>query len=151
MASSRAIPVDVPTAFARTLPLPLPTFFDQGYEPMGPVRETRGQTGEWGTVGQTRTVVQAGGTTLLEELTRVDPPDAFGYTLTEITGPLAPLIDHVEGEWLFAPAGTGTEVTWRWTVYPKSAVGALALPVFDRLWHGFARQSLERLSAELLR
>ena len=40
-----------------------------------------------------------------EELTRVDPPQAFGYTLTEITGPLAPLVDHIDGEWLFDPGG----------------------------------------------
>ena len=49
-----------------------------------------------------------------EELTSVDPPRSFGYRLPT-SGPMAPLVGQVEGEWSFAPAGTGTEVTWRWT------------------------------------
>lgn len=151
MVCSRAIPVDVHTAFRRTLPMPLPTIFKRWYGPMGPVRAVQGQTGDWGTVGQTRTVVQAGGTTVREELTRVEEPDGFGYTLSGVTGPLAPLVDHIDGEWLFTIVGTGTEVTWRWTVHPQSGLAGLAMPAFARMWHGFARQSLEQLSDELLR
>jgi Polyketide cyclase / dehydrase and lipid transport len=151
MVCSRAIPVDVGTAFRRTLPMPLPTLFTRWYGPMGPVKAVKGQTGDWGTVGQTRTVVQAGGTTTREELTRVEEPNVFGYTLSNVTGPLAPLVDHIDGEWLFTTAGTGTEVTWRWTVHPKSRAAGLAMPAFARLWRGFARQSLEQLSDELLR
>ncbi len=149
--SARTIPVDVETAYRRTLPIDLPLVFNRWYGPIGPVKQVRDQDGEWGTVGQTRTVVQVGGGQLREELTRVDAPRAFGYRLTEIKGPLAPLVDHVEGEWRFSPAGTGTEVVWQWTVYPKSKVGAVAMPVFARLWGGFARQGLEQLSVELLR
>ncbi len=150
MKCSRAIPVDVPTAFEGTLPIPLPTIFSRWYGPIGPVKEIRDQTGDWGTVGQTRTVVQAGGTSLREELTRVDAPEVFGYTLSNVSGPLAPLIDHIDGEWSFTPVGTGTEVTWTWEVYPKTAVAAVAMPAFARLWRGFARQGLEQLSGELL-
>jgi hypothetical protein len=150
MKCSRAIPVDVQTAFDRTLPIPLATIFSRWYGPIGPVRTVRDQAGEWGTVGQTRTVVQAGGTTLREELTRVDAPHAFSYTLSNISGPLAPLAAHIDGEWSFLPAGAGTEVSWRWAVHPKSAIGALALPVFARLWQGFARRALEQLADELL-
>ena len=151
MVCSRAIPVDVRTAFQRTLPMPLPTIFRRWYGPIGPVKAVQGQTGDWGTVGQTRTVVQAGGTTIREELTRLEEPGAFGYTLSKVTGPLAPLVDHIDGEWLFKPVGTGTEVVWRWVVFPKSALGGLAMPVFARLWQGYARQSLEQLSGELVR
>jgi len=151
MACSRAIPVDVRTAFDRTLAVPLPTIFSRWYGPIGPVKTVRDQAGDWGTVGQTRTVVQSGGTALQEELTRVDAPHAFGYTLSNVTGPLAPLADHIDGEWSFTPVGTGTEVTWRWTVHPKTDLSGRALPVFARLWRGYARQSLERLSDELLR
>jgi len=151
MEQSRAIPVDVDTAFRRTLPMPLPTLFSRWYGPISPVKDVRGQGGEWGTAGQTRTVVQVGGGSMREELTVVDAPNVFGYTLSDVTGPLAPLVDHIDGEWRFAPVGTGTEVTWRWAVHPKSAAAALAMPAFARLWRGFARQALEQLSAELLR
>ena len=151
MEQSRAIPVDVDTAFRRTLPMPLPTLFSRWYGPITPIKAVRDQTGDWSAAGQTRTVVQVGGGTMREQLTVVDAPNVFGYTLSGITGALAPLVDHVDGEWRFAPIGTGTEVTWRWIVHPKSAAAALAMPAFAKLWSGFARQSLEQLSHELLR
>ena len=112
MEHSRAIPVDVATAFDRTLPIALPTLFRRWYGPIAPIKAVRDQTGEWNSVGQTRTVVQVGGGSMREELTLLDPPHRFGYTLSGITGPLAPLVDHIEGQWRFAPVGTGTRVTW---------------------------------------
>lgn len=150
MVCSRAIPVERGIAFQRTLSMPLPTLFSRWYGPMGPVKAVRDQTGDWGTVGQTRTVVQAGGTTIREELTRIEEPNLFGYTLSGVTGPLAPLVDHIDGEWAFTPAGTGTGVAWRWEVYPKSGSAGLVMPAFALLWQGYARRSLEQLSAELL-
>jgi hypothetical protein len=150
MQQSRAIPVDVDEAFARTLAMSLPAIFKRRYGPIAPVKAVSGQTGDWDAVGQTRTVSQVGGGSTREELTTLDRPHAFGYTLADIKGPLAQLVDHVVGEWRFAPAGTGTKVTWSWTVYPKSAPAALAMPAFARMWRGFARQSLEQLSDELV-
>lgn len=150
MTQSRAIPVDPASAFQRTLVTPLPGLFRRWYGPIAPVKAVLGQAGEWGTVGQTRTVTQVGGGSLREELTLVDAPRSFGYTLSGITGPLSPLVDHINGTWSFTPVGTGTEVTWRWEVYPKSSSAALAMPVFARLWRGYARQALEVLSDELL-
>jgi len=85
-----------------------------------------------------------------ETLTGVVPGQRFDYPVTDITGPMAPLIDHVDGAWIFDPAGTGTRVTWRWVLYPRSALSAPALPVFARLWRGFANGSLETLSDYLV-
>jgi hypothetical protein len=62
---------------------------------------------------------------------------------------MAFLVDHVLGEWVFAPKGGGTELTWRWTIYRKSPLTSWALPVFGRLWKGYARQVLVDLSAAL--
>ena len=147
---SRAIPVSPADAFARTLPMPLPTLFRSWYGPIPPIKGVRDQTGDWQQAGQSRTIVLTGGGTMRETLTAVDPPRSFTYTITGITGPLAPLIDHVDGAWLFTPKGTGTNVTWRWTLHRKSALTAPALPVFARLWRGYARQSLESLSDYLV-
>lgn len=138
-------------AFARTLPMPLPTLFRRWYGPIPPIKEIRDQTGDWQQAGQTRTIALTGGGTMRETLTAVDPPRFFTYAITGITGPMAPLIDHVEGAWLFSPTGTGTEVTWRWTLHRKSALTAPGLRVFARLWRGYARQSLESLSDYLVR
>lgn len=142
---SREIPIDVQQAFDGTLPMPLPTLFRRWYGPIPPINEVLDQTGEWHAVGQTRTVKLTGGGSMREELTHVDPPHAFGYLLSQIRGPLSPLVSSVAGEWLFAPAAGGTTVTWRWTIHPRSRLTALALPAFGRVWLGYARQALEEL------
>ena len=61
MEQSRAIPVDVDTAFGRTLAVSLPSIFSRWYGPISPVKAVRDQNGDWTTVGQTRTVGQVGG------------------------------------------------------------------------------------------
>ena len=130
--------------------MPLPTLFRQWYGPIPPIKEVRDQHGDWHSVGETRTIVLAGGGTMRETLTAVDPGRSFGYTITDITGPMAPLMDHVEGSWIFDQVGTGTRVTWRWVLHPKSAFSAPALPVFARVWRGYAGQALESLSDYLV-
>lgn len=147
---SRAIPVSPDEAFARTLPMPLPTLFRRWFGPIPPIKEVRDQSGDWSSAGQTRTIVLAGGGTMRETLTAVDPGRSFSYTISEITGPMSPLIDHVEGAWIFDPAGTGTRVTWRWVLHPRSFATAPALPVFARLWRGYAGRALESLSDYLV-
>jgi polyketide cyclase/dehydrase/lipid transport protein len=146
---SREIPVDVQRAFDGTLPIPLPTLFRRWYGPIPPISKVEDQTGDWDAIGQTRIVRLTGGGSMREQLTHLDAPHAFGYVLSEIKGPLAPLVSRVEGEWLFAPAGGGTKVTWRWTLHPRSRLAVVALPVFGRLWRGYARQALEELQRQL--
>jgi hypothetical protein len=146
---SRVIPVEVDKAFAGTLPIPLPRVFSRWYGPIGPIKDVRDQTGAWDAAGQTRTVLLSPSGSFHEELTSLDPPHSFGYALTKITGPLALLINRADGQWRFAPSGTGTEVTWRWNIHARSALTAPLLPVVGTLWKGYARKSLETLSALL--
>lgn len=146
---SRAIPVEVQRAFDVALSIPLTVIFSRRYVLLPPVKEVRGQEGDWGQVGQSRTIVTADGGTLRELLTDVDAPHSFSYRLSSITGPLRPLVDSIDGRWAFAPVGTGTEVTWRWVVHPTS-MGGPVMPVISSMWRGFARQALEDLSEQLL-
>lgn len=146
---SRVVPVPVEEAFHRTLPIPLPDLFKRWHGPFPPIRQVGEQTGAWDAAGQTRTVRLAGGASMREELTSVDPPRSFGYRLTNVTGPMALLVDHVVGEWIFSPAAGGTEITWRWDVYARSARMSWALPLFGKLWKGYARKALGDLSAIL--
>jgi hypothetical protein len=148
---SLVIPLPVEQAFHRTLPAPLPEIFSRWHGPFPPIKEVHDQTGAWDAAGQTRTVVLAGGASTREELTSVDAPRSFGYRLSNATGPMALLVDHVLGEWIFTPAPGGTEITWRWDIHPRSALSALALPVFGRLWQGYARHTLRELSVMLTR
>jgi hypothetical protein len=146
---SLVAPVAVEDAFGRTLPMPLPTLFNRWYGPFPPIKKVREQTGSWDAAGQSRIVHLAGGASMREELTSVDPPRSFGYRLSEVTGPMALLVDHVLGEWIFSPAAAGTEITWRWDIHPKSPLTAWALPLLGRLWKGYARRALHNLSALL--
>jgi hypothetical protein len=130
--------------------MPLPTLFRRWYGPIPPIKAVLDQSGDWAAAGQTRTIALVGGGSMRETLTGVDSPTSFGYTITDIKGPMAPLIDHIEGDWIFTPDGTGTQVTWRWTLHRRSVLTAPALPVFGRLWRGYARQSLETLSDYLV-
>jgi hypothetical protein len=150
VAQSRAIPVAVEDAFSRTLPISLPLICSHWYGLIPPIKGVRDQTGGWDAAGQTRVVMMVGGGSVREELTSVDPPRSFGYTLSGIKGPLAPLVGFVEGKWSFAPAGTGTTVTWQWILHPKSGLAAPVLPLFGRMWKGYARGVLEKLSAQLV-
>jgi hypothetical protein len=84
-----------------------------------------------------------------EVLTNVDAPLSFGYRLSDITGPLRPLVDSIDGTWEFVPCGTGTKVTWRWVLHPRGP-GTLVMPLIASMWHGYARQALEVLSEQLL-
>lgn len=147
---SRAIPVSVEDAFAQTMPISLPKTMSQWYGVIPPIREVRDQTGAWDAPGQTRTILMVGGGRVREQLTAVDPPHSFAYTLSQLTGPLSALVSSIDGKWSFTPAGTGTRVSWQWTLHPKSATAASLLPVFAKMWKGYARVVLEKLSAELV-
>ncbi|RDH78116.1 SRPBCC family protein [Mycolicibacterium moriokaense] len=147
---ARNLPLSQADVFRDLVPMPLPELFRRWYGPIPPIKETRNQTGGWDAVGQSRTVVLVGGGSMQETLTRYDPPRSFAYTLSDVKGPLSPLVDHIDGEWTFETVGAGTNVTWRWTIHPRSALTAPLLPVFGKLWKGYARQSLEELSRQLV-
>ncbi len=129
---------------------PLPEIFRRRMLAIPPIREVRGQVGPWREVGQTRTIVTADGGTLLETLTSVERPHRAAYAIGDVRGPMRPLVERVEGRWTFEPVGTGTRITWQWDVTPTTA-GRLAMPVFARMWRGYARQALEEVESVLLR
>lgn len=150
VAQQRAVPVALDDAFRGTLTLQLPTLFRRWYGPIPPIKEVRDQTGEWGTLGQTRTIALTGGGTMRERLTEVDPPNAFGYELTEITGAVAPLVERIEGRWTCTPTGTGTEIGWQWRMHPRSALTRPLVALVGKLWLGYARNALAELSDQLV-
>src|SRR6478736_7636394 len=99
LAYSRTYPVDVPRAFDTILPTPLPALFSRRYAALPAVREVRDQDGQWGTVGQTRTIVLADRGTMRETLLSVDRPRSFGYRISDVSGPMKPLASSIDGLW----------------------------------------------------
>src|SRR5688572_28157996 len=118
LSQSRAVPIPVDEAFDRVLPHPLTEIFRRRRFAIPPIKEVRDQTGVWGTGGQTRTIVTADRGTVRETLTSNERPHRFGYTISEIRGPMKPLIAGADGLWTFEPVGTGTRITWTWEVTP---------------------------------
>ena len=148
---SRTFPADVERAFDDVLPYDLTKLFDRRYAAIPPIKSVRDQSGAWGTPGQTRTIVLADGGTMREELLEVSRAARFGYRITGITGPMKPLVASLDGVWAFEPAGTGVRITWSWTVQPAGRLGSLAMPVFRRMWQGYARKGFDNIEALLVR
>lgn len=144
------IPVAPAQAFVAAMEIPLPTLLPRRYGPFPPIKTVRGQT-EWAQSGDSRTIVPAGGGSMRETLTDVQAPTSFGYRISEIAGPMALLVDHIDGLWTFSPQGGGTRVTWGWTLHPKSVLTAPVVAVLGALWNGYARGALESLSDYLAR
>src|SRR5207237_1427113 len=137
-------------AFEELLPYELDRLFDQRYAALPPIRSVRGQSGPWGTPGQTRTVLLSGGGSMRETLQQVRSPQRFSYRLDEITGPMKALVRSVDGAWEFERAGTGVRITWSWTLHPRGRAGSWAMPAFERMWQGYARQAFENIERLLI-
>jgi len=150
LAYSRTYPVDVPRAFDTILPTPLPALFSRRYAALPAVREVRDQDGQWGTVGQTRTIVLADRGTMRETRGSLERPDSFGYQISDIRGAMKPLVSRLDGLWTFEKAGTGVRITWSWSVHPASSAAGLLMPVFGRMWQGYARQAFEQIEQILV-
>jgi len=148
---SRTYPTDVECAFDEVLPYDLAKMFNRRYAAIPPIKGLRDQVGPWSTPGQTRTIALADGGTMREELLEVTRPTRFGYRLSGITGPMKPLVAWLDGAWDFEPAGTGVRITWSWTVRPAGRLGTLAMPVFRRMWQGYARHGFDNIEGFLVR
>ena len=141
-----APPEDV---FEAALSLPLPRLYSRRYGPMPPIVEVHEQQGPWGTPGQTRVLVTADGGSMREQMLTIDRPHRFSNRLTVLRGPFRPLVATVEEAWSFRPLGTGTEATWEWNLYARSAATRLLMPLVGRLWRGYADRVLQQLAAEV--
>jgi hypothetical protein len=145
---SRAIPVTLQQAFRGIIEMDVPTVFRRRYGPIPPIRKVSGRDGaNWaGTVGQTRVLELGDGGSIRETVVAVEDPNSWTYVITDFTGPLATLLTKIDGAFLFTSSGTGTRITWRYTMYPRARLAKLALPAFGWFWRGYARQMLEELS-----
>jgi hypothetical protein len=148
---SRTFPADVERAFDEVLPYDLTALFSRRYAAIPPIKSVRDQQGAWATPGQTRTIALADGGTMREELLEVTRPSRFAYRISGVTGPMKPLVAGLDGAWEFEPAGTGVRITWSWTVRPAGRLGQLAMPVFRRMWQGYARLGFDNLEGLLVR
>jgi len=149
LSSSTVVPVSLDTAFAGVLDAPLEALFTERAGAIPPIKECTGQDGAWDTVGKTRTVVLADGSSNLETLVEYSRPGNYRYQLSDFTGPMKALVAGVDGQFSFVPEGAGTRVTWSWSIRPTNAVARLALPVVGVFWRKYAAGMWPRYAASL--
>ena len=145
MEVSRVVAVPHDEAMQRFVPVPLTDIFDHRHLALPAIKRVDGPDGRFEQVGQSRTIHLADGGSMVETLTVVRAPDEFGYRISQVRGPLKPLAKEIRGLWTFAPVGAATRITWRWEVDPTLLGGPL-MPVFTRMWRGYAAKALGRLS-----
>ncbi len=148
---SRTFPAEVEGAFDDVLADDLTRLFSRRFAAIPPIKRVRDQAGPWITAGQTRTIALADGGRMREELLEVSRPTRFAYRISGITGPMKALASSADGAWEFEPAGTGVRITWSWTLQPAGRLGRLAMPVFRRMWQGYARQGFDNIERLLVR
>ena len=149
--ASRVMSVDPDAAFARLMNARLTDVFTRRYAAMPAVTDVTDQPGDWGVVGQTRTIVLADGGRLRETLTEIERPHHFAYRLDEIEGPLRHFVRTIDGAWTIAPHDEGARIGWAWTFYPKTSPARLTTSVIGRMWIGYAERALTELEAILTR
>ncbi|MFL6158526.1 MAG: SRPBCC family protein [Marmoricola sp.] len=149
LSSSTVVPATLETAFDGVLNAPLEKLFPHRAGLIPPIKECTGQVGAWDTVGKTRTVVLADGTSNTETLVEFSRPGNYRYQLSDFVGPMKALVAGVDGQFSFVPDGSGTRVTWSWAIRPTNAVARLALPVVGIFWRQYAAKMWPLYAASL--
>ncbi len=108
VAHSATFPAPIDVAYDAVLAAPLEQVLRRRFWALPPVVGVRDQVGGWGTLGRTRTIVMADKGTMREEVTVAQRPHTYGYDISEITGPVRPLVSAAQGHWSFTPDGDGT-------------------------------------------
>lgn len=154
LAYSRTYPHPRAATFDRVLGVPLEEVLGRRHLAIPAVRGTD-ETAPWGEagVGQRRVIRFSDGGSVVEELTELRRPEAFGYRFHDITGPMRLLLAVVDGRWSCADAGApggtpATTVTWTWDVRP-TLLGRPLMPAFGLMWRGAAAKAFDRLGERL--
>ncbi|MDZ4317531.1 MAG: SRPBCC family protein [Phenylobacterium sp.] len=138
------------------VPIDLAQMFPRGSGPIPAVVGTSDQTGPWDVVGSARRVRLADGTSVREEILASAPCDGappregrarFASRVGGFSGPLAALTTAAFGEWAFVEAAPGrTEISWRYTFVPRSALMAAPLSALIVLfWRTYMRRGIENV------
>lgn len=153
---SQHCPYNQEETFRTILGMDLRVLFS-GMGPLPSVVDVEDERGSWDRAGATRRPRLSDGSSALEILTDVRPPDGLAYTITEITGMLGWFVEQVNAEWTLIPdhpgtyagghtaGGTylgGTTVLWRYDVIPRPYREPFVRLVLGRVWRAYMRRAL---------
>ena len=149
VSSSTLVQAPPEAAFQAILDAELPDLFPHRSGPIPPIARCEGQEGSWSTVGQTRSVVLADGTSNLETLVGLERPHDYRYRITGIQGPFKLLVTSIDGRFTFEPEAGGTRATWSWELHGRTPLSALGFPVLVFYWRKWAAGMWPRYEAML--
>jgi len=147
VSASRRYAATPEVVFDALMAAPLEELLDKRVGPIPAVRDTT--KGDWAAAGDQRTIKTADGGSMVESLVTVERPVGYRYRLTDIHGPMKPLVRLVEGQFSIAAENDAARVTWSWLLHPTHQVTRLALPPFGYFWQGAARGLFDRLGDRL--
>lgn len=124
-----------------------PTRFYPRFGPLPAVAEVWDQSGEWDTVGRTRTLVLSDGGTVVESITDADPARFFAYDLSRFTGPFGRLVAGARAEWRFVPLADGTRVEWTYAFRARRGWGGAVALIVALAWRPYMARVLPPLAA----
>ncbi|MCW2784285.1 MAG: putative polyketide cyclase [Marmoricola sp.] len=150
LSSSTVVPASIEVAFDGVMNAPLEELFPHNAGIIPSVKECTGQDGPWATVGQTRKVVTSDGNSNTETLMTYDRAGGlYQYQLSDLTGPLKALVRSVDGQFKYVAEGSGTRVTWSWSMHPTNVVTRALLPVMGFFWRQYAAKMWPLYAARL--
>lgn len=124
-----------------------PSRFYPAFGPLPAVHEVWDQSGEWDSVGRTRTLVLSDGGTVVEQITDAASPRFFAYELSRFTGPFGRLVAGARAEWEFTPLADGTRVEWRYSFRARPGWGLAVAVIRRAFWAPYMRRVLPPLAA----
>ncbi len=117
------------------------------YGPLPGVVDVDGHDGPWAAAGNVRRHSLSDHSSVREELVAFAPGETFAYTLSEFTGPFAPLVKHARADWHFTQASSEkTKIDWTYAFTPTSAAAEPVLWFIVKLfWPGYLKAALVRV------
>ncbi len=130
--------------------LDAPTFYSK-FGPLPAVTGVRDQTGDWRSVGQTRTLLLSDGGSVVETITNADSPVLFAYELTEFQKLFGMLVSSARAEWHFEPSPAGTSIRWTYEFHAKRGRGWFVGLIVKLFWAPYMRRVLPPIAASFER
>lgn len=128
-----------------------PSRFYGAFGPLPAVVGVRDQSGDWDTVGRTRTLELSDGGSVVETITDVESPTLFAYDLSDFAGAFGMLVAGARAEWTFERTAVGTLVTWVYTFHGRPARGWIVRAIVRLWWGRYMERVLPMIGREIER
>lgn len=138
-------------AFERLVHIDVPTVFT-GRGLIAAVEKTEPIEGDWCQVGDRRWVIMSDQSRLQERILKYQKPHFFAYQLEKISGPLAFLVQSIEGDWIyrFNQSRQATSIHWRYDFRARNAlIYPLAWCFVRMIWMPYMRQVINKINTAL--